>query len=60
MIGRKVANASELLWESLDSRERMMVIYAGVWVMVLGLLSLQRRSRERFRRELLDEVHHGR
>lgn len=59
MIGRKIANASELLWESLDSRERMMLLYAGAWCLLMFALTMQRRSRERFRRNLLDEMNRG-
>jgi len=57
LLARKITNASELLWDSLDERERMIVVYAAAWTVVVGLLSLRQRSRDRFRRELVAE--HG-
>jgi hypothetical protein len=52
----KVRNAGELLWESLDSRERMLLVYACAWIGFVAVLSAQRRSRERFRQSIVDEV----
>lgn len=59
MIVRKMANAGELLWDSLDHRERVLVAYAAAWVLLLAVFAVQRRSRERFRRELLAELTTG-
>lgn len=61
MIVRKVCNAGELLWDSLDGRERMIVAYAAAWVLFAVGLTWRRRQLERTRRQLvadvLDELH---
>jgi hypothetical protein len=56
MLLIKVRNAAELLWDSLDSRERMLVVYAGAWLVFMTLLSAQRKSRDRLRREIVEEL----
>lgn len=56
LLARKVLNAAELLWDSLDEQERLIVMYGLAWVVVTSLAVLQRRSREHFKRELLDEM----
>lgn len=56
MIVRKTVNAAELLWDSLDQGEKLVVLYALAWVACVALVAVQRRSRERFRRELLADV----
>ncbi len=56
MLGRKIVNAADLCWDSLDSGERMMLAYAAAWVMLVAALALQRRSRDRLRQSILDEL----
>jgi hypothetical protein len=56
MLARKLLNASDLFWDSLDTGERMIVLYAAAWALLALALTLQRRSRERFRRDLLAEL----
>lgn len=56
MLLTKICNSSALFWDTLDSRERMILVYAGAWVMLVGALSMQRRSRERFRQSVIDEL----
>ena len=56
MLLVKVRNAAELLWESLDSRERAVVAYAAAWAAFAIALSLRQRSREKLRREIVEEI----
>lgn len=56
----KARNAGELFWESLDSQERVMVLYFLGYLMLTVALALQRASRERLKAELREElVPHG-
>ncbi len=59
MLLVKLRNAGELLWDSLDSRERMVVAYAAAWVGFAVALSLRQRSRARLRDEIVEELRHG-
>jgi hypothetical protein len=56
MLARKLLNASDLFWDSLDAGERTIVLYAAAWIVLAAALTMQRRSRERFRRDLLAEL----
>lgn len=56
LLARKVLNAAELLWDSLDERERTVVVYAAAWTIVTALLALHQRQRERLKQELLQEL----
>ena len=51
-----------IVWDELDERERMLVLYALAWVVFAGVAALQRRSRENLRREIVEELaaHGGR
>lgn len=57
----KARNAGELFWESLDSQERIMVLYFLGYVALTVALAVQRASRERLKAELRNElaVPHG-
>lgn len=56
MIITKVKNAAELLWESLDSQERQVLLYGLAYLLVTALSVLQQTSRERLKRELREEI----
>ena len=56
MLLVKVRNAGELLWDSLDGRERIMLAYGVAWLALLVTFTAQRRSRERFRQSIVDEL----
>ena len=52
----KFADAGSMLWQALDERERALVLYAGAWVLFAVAAAMARRSRERLRREILEEL----
>lgn len=52
----KARNAGELFWESLDSQERIMVLYFLGYLMLTVALAVQRASRERLKAELREEM----
>lgn len=52
----KIRNAGELLWESLDTQERILLAYLLATVAVSVLGSAQRRSREKLKQELREEI----
>lgn len=59
LLARKLYNAGDLFWESLDSQERMLVLYL-VGSMLLSLtMALARRRHERLVRELRAELAAG-
>ena len=55
----KLKNAGELLWESLDTQERVLLGYLVLSLVVTLAGSAQRKSRDRLKRELLEELRHG-
>jgi hypothetical protein len=59
MLLLKIRNAGELLWESLDRQERLVAFYALGWAALMVALALHRSSRERLKRELVDELTGG-
>lgn len=59
MIVRKTLNAAELFWSSLDEDERMVVVYGLVWVVVSALAVAGRASRDRLRRDIIEELTYG-
>jgi hypothetical protein len=56
MLLVKIRNAAELGWESLDSQERMLVVYAGAWVVLMLCLRARQVGRERLKAELREEL----
>lgn len=56
LLAVKIKNAAGLLWDSLDGAERSTLAYVGAWLVLVSVFAVQRRSRERFRRELLTEL----
>jgi len=56
----KVKNALELLWESLDTQERVLLGYLLLSVAVTVAGSAQKKSRARLKQEILEELQHGR
>ena len=55
----KLKNGLELTWESLDSQERMVMLYAACWLLVTLVTAVARGSRERMRREIVEELRGG-
>lgn len=56
MIVRKTLNAAELFWSSLDEGERQVVVYALVWLVASAVAVAGRASRDRLKREILEEI----
>lgn len=56
LLVRKIGNAGELLWDSLDTQERAIVLYVGVVVLAYVLGAARRRGHERLIAELRDEL----
>lgn len=56
LIARKIANAGELLWDSLDSQERTVLLYLAGYLLLMVAAGLRRRSRDNLKRELRDEL----
>lgn len=56
MVLVKIRNAAELLWDSLDSQERLLVGYVVGYVALLVFCAYARRSRENLKRELMAEL----
>jgi ABC-type nitrate/sulfonate/bicarbonate transport system permease component len=52
----KFKNAAELLWDSLDTQERMILAYIVGSVLVSVIASASSRSRERLKDELRSEI----
>ena len=53
----KAVDAASMFWQALDTRERMILAYAGAWVVFSLIMAAQRRSRDRLRAEILEELH---
>ena len=45
-----------MTWESLDERERMIVLYVGATLVLWLFGAVQRRSRESLRQEIVEEL----
>jgi hypothetical protein len=52
----KVKNAAELFWESLDTQERVLIAYMAATVLISVFGAAQKRSRQRLKDELRDEI----
>ena len=52
----KLTDAGSMFWQSLDERERMLVLYFAGYVLLSLALAAQRSSRERLKQELRDEM----
>jgi len=55
----KARDAALMFWQALDERERMLVLYAAGYLALLVISSSVRRSRERLKQELRDELAGG-
>lgn len=55
LIVVKIKNAVELLWESLDSQERQVVLYFALYVLVSLLAAFREADRSKLKRELREE-----
>lgn len=56
MLLTKIRNAAELLWDSLDSQERQVLVYFLAYIAFTALVAWQHGSRERLKRELREEI----
>lgn len=45
-----------IVWDELDERERMIVVYALAWVVFGVVAALRRRGREQLKQELREEL----
>jgi len=52
----KFQDAGSMLWMNLDERERQLVIYGALWVMLAILNALREGRRARLVRELREEL----
>lgn len=59
-IAAKMVDAANMFWQALDSEEKRLLILYGIYLSGCVVLSYQRGSRERFRAQLLEEVHGAR
>lgn len=57
MLLTKIRNATELLWDSLDSQERQVLAYLVAYAVFTALIAWQHGSRERLKREIREELH---
>lgn len=52
----KVADAGSMLWQALDERERMLVLYGAGWLVLALLVGLRKRERDALRDDVLEEL----
>lgn len=55
----KAVDAATMFWQSLDSRERMLLGYAAAWLLLTLLAGARRYDRERLKQELREELANG-
>lgn len=58
-IATKLLDALQMFWQSLDERERRMLIYFAAYMGASLALSAHTRSRERLKVELREEIARG-
>lgn len=56
----KFTDSASMFWQSLDERERMLVLYFLGYLALSIALAVQRSSRERLKAELREELAYGR
>lgn len=56
MLLVKLRNGLELTWDSLDTGERRLVVYALCYLAVSLLLARRGAARERLKREIMEEL----
>lgn len=56
MLFVKLKNAMELLWDSLDSEERRVLVYALAWFGLSVFAAVRRAQRDAFKREVLRDA----
>lgn len=59
LIARKLYNAGDLFWGSLDDQERILVMYVVASLILSAVASLSRRRHDRLIRELRAELAAG-
>lgn len=52
----KLRNGAALTWESFNSQERILVMYAAAWLLIMLVSTLVQRSREQMKREIREEL----
>ena len=55
----KLADSASMFWQSLDERERFMVLYLGAVMVVGALASSQRKREEKLIARLRQEINNG-
>lgn len=58
-IASKLQDALSMFWQSLDQHERRMMLYAVAYFACSLLLAAHKRSRERLKVELREEIARG-
>jgi len=56
MLLTKFFNAAGLFWDSLDTRERQMLLGLVAYALAAGMVAAQRGARERFKAEVRAEL----
>lgn len=56
----KAADAASMFWQALDDRERMLIVYAGAWLVAMLVVGARKRDREALRREIVEELNGAR
>lgn len=56
----KFADAGHMLWLNLDEREKMMLLYLLGFVCLTVVARISQGSRDRLRREIMEELRDGR
>lgn len=52
----KAVDAASMFWQSLEQRERAMLGYAAVWLVVALVAGARRRDRDQLKREIFEEL----
>lgn len=52
----KAVDAASMFWQSLDERERQLLLLGAVYLVGVALVAVGRGSREQLRNDILDEL----
>lgn len=55
-IASKFLNAAGGFWDSLDDQERRLLVVYGAYLLSVALVGWHRSSRERMKRDLIEEI----
>lgn len=57
----KLVDAGSMFWQSLEPRERALIMYGAAWLALAVVAGARRRDRDRLKLDILEELHevHG-